>query len=269
MHNNLERFKKDLERLLKQADRLGLALAVDSLSAEEVAGYAKNKESQAKLEEFRGAFVSEYQIWYTEASAVVRQLLPDRHAEFVSYYLVDPKRKSAGLGTYKIQDWLNGSRSSTEFGGTKYFDDAGIVKSYFTSQEHILNACKLRFESSLLDIRQILQADLFDSEIDVSRELHKKGFSRAAGALCGVVLERHLAQVATTRSLSISKKHPTIADLNDPLKNAGVYDMPVWRNIQRLADIRNLCCHSKNREPTNDEVEELIEGTSKVTKTVN
>lgn len=44
--------------------------------------------------------------------------------------------------------------------------------------------------------------------------------------------------------------------------------MPTWRKIQHLGDIRNLCDHNKDREPKNEEVEELIAGVETVIKTV-
>jgi len=113
-----------------------------------------------------------------------------------------------------------------------------------------------------------VKADLFDSELDSAKELAQKGFLRDAGAIAGVVLEKHLAQVCTNHSLSIRKKDPNIGDLNDLLKNAGVLDVPAWRQIQRLGDLRNLCDHNKNREPTKEEVLELIEGTDKLSKTL-
>ncbi len=59
-----------------------------------------------------------------------------------------------------------------------------------------------------------------------------------------------------------------IGDLDEALKNAGILDVPDWRFIQRLGDIRNLCVHSKQREPTTDEVDELIRGTEKMIKTL-
>ena len=65
----------------------------------------------------------------------------------------------------------------------------------------------------------------------------------------------------------MKKKNPTIADFNDALKD-NAYDVVEWRRIQRLGDIRNLCDHSKDREPTKDEVEELISGTERTIKTV-
>jgi hypothetical protein len=82
------------------------------------------------------------------------------------------------------------------------------------------------------------------------------------------VLERHLKRVADARGITIRKKQPSIGDLNDALKNGGAYDTPPWRQIQRLADIRNLAGHAKERDPTTDEIRELIEGTDKTIKTI-
>ena len=132
----------------------------------------------------------------------------------------------------------------------------------------ILEAINARFESSLFDIRQ-LQADLFDSELDAARELLRSGFLRASGVVVGVVLEKHLQEVCASHSLTIRKKNPTIGDLNDALKDASVIDIPAWRFIQRLGDLRNLCGHQKEREPTKEEVSELVEVGAKITKSVD
>lgn len=91
---------------------------------------------------------------------------------------------------------------------------------------------------------------------------------RAAGALAGVILERHLQRVAINHEIKISKKNPTISDLNDPLKVDGIYDIPTWRKIQLMADIRNLCSHQKDSEPNKEQVVELIEGVSTIIKSV-
>ncbi len=50
-------------------------------------------------------------------------------------------------------------------------------KSIFDSQIGILKSCEKRFESSLFDIKQLLQADIFDSELEAAQELNKKGFT--------------------------------------------------------------------------------------------
>ena len=125
-----------------------------------------------------------------------------------------------------------------------------------------------RFESSLFDIRQLVMADLFDSELDAAAELAKNKFLRAAGAVAGVVLEKHLTQVCANHSMAISEKGAGISDLNELLKGSNVVDVPQWRFIQHLADIRNLCDHSKTAEPTASQVGDLISGVAKVVKTL-
>ena len=65
-----------------------------------------------------------------------------------------------------------------------------------------------------------LFAEIQDSELSAAVKL-KTVSSRAAGAVAGVVLERHLQRVAVNHKIPIRKKDPTIADLNDPLKQKG------------------------------------------------
>jgi hypothetical protein len=152
--------------------------------------------------------------------------------------------------------------------GEKPFDDFAAVVMQFSVQLEILKSVEVRFESSLFDIRQLVQADLFDSELDAAGELLKKGFLRAAGIVAGVVLEKHLAQVCDNHRIVVRKQHPTISDFNDLLKNGNVIDVPIWRLVQRLGDLRNLCGHNKQREPAEAEVTELIDGVDKVAKTL-
>jgi len=63
-----------------------------------------------------------------------------------------------------------------------------------------IKVVKERFESSLFDIRQLVQADLFDSELEAAEELAKNRFSRAAGAVAGVVLDDIFCRCVTTIS---------------------------------------------------------------------
>jgi hypothetical protein len=56
--------------------------------------------------------------------------------------------------------------------------------------------------------------------------------------------------------------------LNQALRDANAIDVPQWRFNQHLADIRNLCDHDKAREPTKEQVQDLIDGAAKVLKTI-
>ncbi|MEP6343240.1 MAG: hypothetical protein ABJ275_07990 [Maricaulaceae bacterium] len=194
--------------------------------------------------------------------------MPNRLDDFTGHYK-KPKanRKDISFENYVIQDALQGLAITRGYDG-KVIADIKSALPRFVQQQAILKSVKARFESSLFDIKSLMQADLLDSEIDVSKELHKHKFYRAAGAICGVVIEKHLGEVCANHNLKFRKKNLTIADFNDALKNESIIDTPKWRNIQFLADIRNKCDHNKATEPTKDEVQDLIDGTSKIIKTI-
>ena len=262
--NNLDKFKDDLDSLFKLGEKMELDLTFRYL--EDQGELSENNQEAAK--KISGCFERDYQRWYTESSVVIKQLIPDRFVEFGQLYRDEGRRKDINSSTYAIQDWLNGIRSGTKAPGEKIFDDFVIVSMRLKTQVAILKSVESRFESTLFDMRQLVQADLFDSELDAARELLKHDFVRGAGAISGVVLEKHLSQVATNHNITTRKKNPSISDLNDLLKTGEILDRPSWRQIQRLGDIRNLCDHNKEREPTNEEVDELIDGVEKFAKTL-
>lgn len=138
----------------------------------------------------------------------------------------------------------------------------------FEQQFLIVTSLKKRFESSLYDIKQLVQADLMDSEIESAKVLLNNGFYRAAGAICGVVLEKHFEVVCNKRNIKPKKKNPCINDYNQLLKDEGIIDTPTWRRISYYADIRNLCDHNKKEEPNKEQLQDLVNGTEKVIKTI-
>jgi hypothetical protein len=146
--------------------------------------------------------------------------------------------------------------------------DPSAALPQYRQQLAILKAAYARFDSALFEIRRLVQADLFDSEIDAARELLKSKFFRAAGAIAGVVLEKHLHQVCKDDSIRVLKRNPGIGDLNELLKANSVIDIPEWRHISLLGDIRSLCDHNKQKETTGQQITDLIDGTEKVLKTI-
>jgi len=216
-----------------------------------------NKEGKSKD---LGYFISNYELWYSKSLNIVKQFASDRLNDFILYYKND-KRKTLDAATYTVSDALKLLHNSyNNFGPSS-------AKYPFFSQLSIVTSCLNSFDSKIYNIQTILQADIFDSEVDSAKHLLKNGFLRAAGAICGVIMEKHFSIVCNNRNIQIKKKNPTIADYNDALKDVA-YDTIEWRKIQRLADLRNLCDHNKDREPTKDEIDELISGTEKITKTI-
>lgn len=210
-------------------------------------------------------FEYDYQRWYTKALKAVASLAFDRHSEFRSYYEIDHRRKVLGYSTYVIQDYIKGIVPSAI--SAPDFDARNQTLKCFFNQLTIVRAISVRIDSVLANVEGELYSEIQDGEIAVARQLLKVS-PRAAGALVGVLIEGHLQKVAVSHGLKIAKKNPTIADLNDPLKTASVIDTPAWRKVSFLADIRNLCSHKKDVEPTKEQVEELIQGAEWLTKNV-
>lgn len=234
MANVRERISKELENLIKEGSQL-----LEDLRTKKAINFKQG-----------------YQAWYTRGLAVVKQLIPERLDEFTRlYYDKDV--------VYTIARYLR--RGDSPFNA----QDARIgAHNRFLQQVLILQSAQPRLDDILTNIHGLVQAEILDSELDAATELWRAGHIRAAGTIAGAVLERHLAKICSSRNLTSRKKNPTISDWNDLLKEADVYDIPTWRGIQRFTDIRNLCAHPGDREPTKEEVDELIRGVERITKTI-
>jgi len=213
------------------------------------------------------AFGAKYQNWYSRCVKIVELLGSDRLNEFCSYYRIDPKRKDFSVATYVIQDYVNGILAAMDLYNKPKWDVHNAITIRIINQSHILESLKSRIGTVLADVKGHLLAQIEDEELEIARKLLRVSL-RGAGAVAGVVLESHLQRTAENHKVSIKKKDPTNSDLNDPLKSVGVYAIPTWRKIQHLADLRNLCDHKKDKEPSHDEIEELIVGVSAIIKTV-
>lgn len=269
MSNKTDLYTKELEELIQGGKELLLGLMYENYTEnyQEIISEKHNGDINKINDEINSFinFSEEYQSWYAVAQRVVKQLLPDNYSDFISYYEYKKNRKEIDHESYSIKDYLQEITIRRYDKSIKVDGKAAIPK--FQQQINILKAAKSSLSSSLLDLRGILQADLFDSEIETAEVLAKAGYLRASGAICGVVLEKHLLHVNQLHNLPV-KKHPSIADLSQSLKDANYTTMAQWRFIQHLTDIRNLCDHAKGTEPTKDEISDLVAGTKKVLKTV-
>lgn len=266
MTKNLTRFKTDLDRLLEESDDLRFSahrLAdKESFDALVIKIFPDDKEKREMFIKHLPKFRMSYEAWYSESLSVIDQLLPTRLADFKAQYEIPRGRREITNANYVVNDLLQGLSGGT--GRVQMI--SGLPR--LDMQINILKAARRRFESSLFEIRQLLQADLFDTEIDAAQELLRNGFSRAAGAIAGVVLEAHLKQVCADHAIVLRTSKPTLAVLNDALKDASTITVPQWRYNQHLADIRNQCNHARGGDPDVDDIKDLIEGVRKVLKTI-
>jgi len=272
MISNIEKYRKDLEKLISDGGLLLNAMQYECFPKEfeDLIKKTLTDKSSSEIQEFKNgipSFKDRYQFWYSESLVVVKFLLPDRVADFVKLYEKPKGRKDITYGNYVIEDYLQGLRVTRGALEIEVVSPKAAIPQ-FQQQLNILESAQKRFESSLFDIKQLLQADLFDSELEAAKELNKKGFTRGAGAMAGVVLESHLTQVCENHNTKITKKAPTVNDLNDLLKTNDRIEISTWRFIQHLGDLRNKCDHRKKTDPTQQEIEELIEGVAKIAKSV-
>lgn len=265
---NIEKYKNDLKLLIHKGDNLFISINYecypDKIMGQIKAAFKEEKKVKDYINKIL-PFNKEYQSWYSESLVLIKQLMPDRLNDFIRLYEKPKTRKSIEYGNYVMEDYL---QSLTVKNGYEKKVGPEAAINQFDQQLNILKSIERRFESTLFDIKQLVQADLFDSELDSAKELNKNKFTRGAGAIAGVVLEKHLGQVLINHNLKSTKKNASISDYNDILKSSDVYDTPTWRKIQHLGDIRNLCDHNKTREPKQEEVDELISGVDAIIKTV-
>lgn len=271
MITNLEKYKKDLDKLIFDGEVLLLVMfrerfpqKFNELNENQMGSNLKTTAINAP------SFSDSYQQWYTEALVLIKQLLPDRVENFKKLYEKSKtRRKDMTSDDYTIEDYLNGLKvtRSVDYDEIVIADPSAAITRY-QQQLNILKSVEKRFTSTLFDIKQLVQADLFDSELEAAKELNKKGFVRGAGAVAGVVLEKHLSQVCENHCIKITRVNPTISIFNDKLKDAGIYETPIWRKLQHLGDIRNQCDHNKEKEPTQADIDELIIGVENIIKSL-
>ena len=271
MSNKQSRFEEELDRLIQKGDLLDSAIRYDVYGTEfkEMLFESNNKKAVHKYLKELPSFKKSYQGWYSEALALLKQLLPDRVQDFEFYYKYPRVRKDINFENYAIRDYLQGLVVTRAMGNKrKIIVDGSAAIPAFAQQLNMIVAAKEILPSTLMDLKMILQGDLFDSEIDGADVLAKAGFFRAGGAICGVVIEKHLKQVCENRGIANGKKKTTIFDLNQSLRDKDVVTVPQWRFVQHLADIRNICDHDKGREPTKDKIDDLLAGTKKILKSI-
>ena len=269
MSEKRKKFEGQLDQLIQKGSALRRAMYYECYPDifKRQIGDAHGEDQVEKYVKELPAFNSEYQGWYSESLALIKQVLPDRFKDFVSHYEYSRARKEITVENYVIRDYLQGLRGTRGISKDIVYDRSAAIPE-FDQQLSMVEAAKTTLDSVLINFTSMLQADIFDSEVDSAHALAKSGFLRAAGAICGVVLEKHLKQVCNNHAITIKKKNPTISDFNQTLKNNNVIGISQWRHIQFLADIRNTCDHDKEIEPTKDDINDLVSGVIKVLKTV-
>ena len=145
----------------------------------------------------------------------------------------------------------------------KLFLEAEKGGLYVSSHEVFKNlravflAAKDDYEGGYLNkVRHLIQAEVFDNELEQAVELLSSGYLTAAAVVAGVVLETSL------RQLCIDNKVPTgkLDKMNADLAKTGIYNNLVQKQITAYAAIRNSAAHGKSSEFVKNDVTNMIQG---------
>lgn len=101
-------------------------------------------------------------------------------------------------------------------------------------------AVKEDFEGGYLNtVRNLVQAEVFESELEQAGELLSAGYASAAAVIAGVVLETTIRNLCTDSGID----HGKLDKMNADLAKAGAYNSIQQKRITAMAGIRNAAAH--------------------------
>ena len=88
-------------------------------------------------------------------------------------------------------------------------------------------------------VRNLVQAEVFGSELEQAGELLTAGYASAAAVIAGVVLETTIRNLCTDHGID----HAKLDKMNADLAKAGAYNSLQQKRITAIAGIRNAAAH--------------------------
>jgi hypothetical protein len=128
------------------------------------------------------------------------------------------------------------------------FGKAGASAPYttnyalFIKMNAVFNAAKEDYAGGYLhEIRDLIEARVFNNELEQAEELLASGYYVAAAVIGGVVIETRLRQLCEDKGIPSGK----LDKMNADLAKADVYNRLTQKQITAIADIRNSAAHGE------------------------
>jgi hypothetical protein len=191
-------------------------------------------------------FIRSYHEWYAASLALIEANMPSRLSEFNLLHYGETGGKTEGVHHLLTRGWID-------------FEAQTEIARRIIQMDAIVASLPKYLEGRLFDLELEVAYLYVNDQLDEAEGLLKAKFTRAAGAIAGVLLERHLRLLCDKHRPPIKypPKRATIALLNDRLRDNSVYDVAQWRKVQWMGDVRNKCSHA-GIEPEATEVADLI-----------
>ena len=127
--------------------------------------------------------------------------------------------------------------------------------SILLRQQAVFLAAKDDYENGYLTrLRDLIQAEVFENELEQASELFQSNYIVAAAVIAGTVLETTLRQMCKDHQIAIGK----LDKMNADLAKVGAYNSLVQKRITALAAVRNSAAHGKSQEFTRDDVSAML-----------
>ena len=137
-------------------------------------------------------------------------------------------------------------------------ESTGVYGTYLATLERlraVFIAAREDYEGGYIQsTRSLIQAEVFDSELEQASELLTHGYKTPAAVVAGVVLETSLRELCDRNNIGYGK----LDKMNADLSKANVYNKLQQKRITALADIRNSAAHGKLDEFSEVDVEDMI-----------
>ncbi len=126
----------------------------------------------------------------------------------------------------------------------------------FRRLNSVFDAVKEDFEAGyLISTRNLIQAEVFDTELEQAQEFLRLNYKVPAAVIAGVVLETTIRELCTKNSIA----HGKLDTMNADLVKAGVYNGIVQKRITHLAAVRNSAAHGNDVEFKTYDVKAMID----------
>jgi len=110
----------------------------------------------------------------------------------------------------------------------------------------------------LTSAKTLVQAEVFDSELEQATELQRAGYNAAAAVIAGTVLETTIRKICDNHQIAQGKQDK-LDKLNADLVKAGIYNSLVQKRVTALAAVRNSAAHGKVDEYRAEDVTSMID----------
>ncbi len=210
---------------------------------------------------------SDFPIIDLETHSIEKKLIPSNFfLKYRKWYSIGKVILENNGDNDSLEEFIDNYKSITSTSRSQYLTPSmqlGIL-DIMNHQLVLLQSLPDYLDGQMYNLELNIASTIMGDELREAKVLLDKKFFRAAGALSGVILERHI-------KYRLNKFIPRIkyyekATLGQLIKKAEenkIFDTSMILKLKYLNSIRIKCDHDKENEPKENEIKDLIEHTDR------